>query len=93
MAEDAKKELYHIYQELERRTGLVNVHIQDLLGIVSKELAQIPASLFQEGIEESDEFKRLKVNLSKDLEAYKLEIYRLFDAKVHEHKKKSEEYL
>jgi hypothetical protein len=91
--EDERKKLQNLYETLRRRTGLAHVGVQNLFKIISQELGSIPSSLFQEDITESDEFKRLKTNLAESLEAYRLEVYKLFDAKVHEHKENAEKYM
>jgi len=93
MEKETKKELSNLYETLRRRTGLAHIGVQNLLKIIKEELSSIPSSLFQEDINESEEFKRLKVNLSESLEAYKLETYKLFDKKIHEHKENSEKYM
>jgi len=74
MEDDERKKLQNLYGTLKRRTGLAHVGVQNLFKIISLELGSIPSSLFQEDIDESDEFKRLKTNLAESLESYRLEV-------------------
>ena len=91
--ENLRKELHNTHTTLQSRAGLIGVHVQDSFKTISELLNSIPTFLYQEDITESDEFKRLQTNLSKDLEAYRLETYKLFDKKVHEHKANAEKYM
>ena len=88
-----RRKISGLYNTQQTRTGFVGVHVQDSFKNISTLLNSIPTFLYQEDIEESEEFKRLKTNLSTDLEAYRLETYKLFDKKVHEHKDNAEKHM
>ena len=90
--ENLRKKLYDTHTTLQQRVGLMGVHVQDLFKTIGELLNSIPTSLYQEYIEESDEFKRLKTNLSESLEKYRLEVHKLFDNKAREHKKNADKY-
>ena len=91
--ENLREKLHNAYTTLQNRAGLIGVHVQDSFKIISELLNSIPTSLYQEDIEESDELKRLKTNLSESLEKYRLGVYKLFDSKVREHKRNAEKYM